>query len=153
MCDNYPHLFVQVSNVCKLVCDHHFKQCDSNSSIFRALIRGMALMNSTYNADGLSHGVSGQIFAESCTYTASAAVQSGDFAPNSAYSWFNVRFLWQRFACLCFEHIHTSFAHIEITMLLLAATINLQRSGTQRIRNHTLVCCCCCCLGMGDTNL
>lgn len=148
----YPHLFVQVSNVCKLVCGHHFKLCDSNSSNSWQRTharendiskdRNLLVELCTYNADWLSHGVSGQIFAESCAYTASAAVQSGDFAPNSAYSWFDVRFLWQRFACLCFEHIHASFAHIEITMLLLAATINLRRGGTQRVRKITLVCCC-----------
>lgn len=40
----------------------------------------------TYDTDWLSHGVTWQILAESSAYAAGATVQSGDFAPNGAYS-------------------------------------------------------------------
>lgn len=79
----------------------------------------------TYDANTLSHSVSWQILVETSTHGTAAAVQSNHFTPNCSYSRFEGWFLWHGRTCLCFEYVNTTFANIELTVLLLAATFNL----------------------------
>ena len=80
----------------------------------------------TYDSDSVSHGVSGEIFAELGADTAVVAVQSDHFAPDGAQPGLCLGVLGNAAAVLGLEDVDTSFADVETSVLLPAAALDLQ---------------------------
>lgn len=140
---NIPHL-VSGFKCLHNVCNHHLRKKNKKCTIISWLCQIKVELTeppectkqynfhrskfevNTYDANTLSHCVSWQILVETSAHGTAATVQSNHFTPNCSYSRLEGWFLWHGYACLCFEYVSTTFANIELTVLLLAATFNLQ---------------------------
>lgn len=79
----------------------------------------------TYNANSLSHSVTGQVLLEASANGSVVSVQSDDLSPDGANARLQVGLLWDGGAGLGLVHVSASLADVERAVSPLAASVNL----------------------------
>lgn len=83
-------------------------------------------MFNTYNANAVTHCMTGQIPVETSTHRSSVAVDAGNLAPNGTDTGLALRMLGNTLLGLRLVDIHAALSNVELTMLLTTGTFNLQ---------------------------
>lgn len=94
----------------------------------------------TYDANALSHGVTGQVLGESSTHAPGVAVQASDLAPDRTDARLDEGLLRHRLAGLRLVDVRAALAHVEVAVRLLAASLNLLAKYIKRNTNM-MICC------------
>lgn len=81
----------------------------------------------TYNANAVSHCMTGQIPVEASTHRSSVAVDASNFAPNSTDTGLAFRMLWHTLLGLRFVDIHAALSNVELAVLLATCALNLKQ--------------------------